>query len=193
MPCPFYRSQNVLCRLDSSKMTHGLKLTWYQCEYLHYFWIRYIGEYCHVIIPQNLGAILASSVASFQRSANIARQFLRMMIVFTDTSYPELTYSLNASSTYFIISDCNNPSFVGDGYCDDDTNNNDCEFDKGDCCGSLILTQYCHFCECIQYSTPSWTTTANISNFYQLIVAKLIKADSHLPTFQQIKILSTAK
>ena len=93
--------------------------------------------------------------------------FLRMMTVFTDTSSPELTYSLNASSTYFIISDCNNPSFVGDGYCDDDTNNNDCEFDKGDCCGSLILTQYCHFCECIQYSTPSWTTTANISNFYQ--------------------------
>ena len=111
-----------------------------------------------------------------------------MMIVFTDTSYPELTYSLNASSTYFIISDCNNPSFVGDGYCDDDTNNNDCEFDKGDCCGSLILTQYCHFCECIQYSTPSWTTTANIGNFHQLIVA--IKADSHLPTFQQIKMHS---
>ena len=73
----------------------------------------------------------------------------------------------NASSTYFIISDCNNPSFVGDGYCDDDTNNVDCEFDKGDCCGSLILTQYCHFCTCTQYSTPSWTTTANISNFDQ--------------------------
>ena len=71
------------------------------------------------------------------------------------------------SSINFIFSDCNNPSFVGDGYCDDDTNNVDCEFDQGDCCGSLILTQYCHFCKCTQYSTPSWTTTANISNFYQ--------------------------
>jgi len=75
------------------------------------------------------------------------------------TSTPEPT----TTTSYPTVNEhCNNPSFVGDGYCDDDTNNVDCEFDKGDCCGSLILTQYCHFCECTQYSTPSWTTTANI-------------------------------
>ena len=46
-------------------------------------------------IAQNWGAILASSIASLRRSASIARQFLRMMTVFTDTSSPELMHSLN--------------------------------------------------------------------------------------------------
>ena len=124
-----------------------------------------ISQYCHH------SSELRDKTGLFQRFApevsNYCPQFLRMKTILTNTSSPELLYSLNAISTYFIISDCNNPSFVGDGYCDDDTNNVDCEFDKGDCCGSLILTQYCHFCDCTQYSTPSWTTTANISNFYQ--------------------------
>ena len=41
--------------------------------------------------------------ASLWISANIARQFLRMMTIFTDTSFPELTYSLNAYQRSFVI------------------------------------------------------------------------------------------
>ena len=51
------------------------------------------------LITENCAAILASSIDSILRSAIIAGQFLRMMTVFTDTSSPELTYSLNTSDS----------------------------------------------------------------------------------------------
>ena len=42
----------------------------------------------------------------------------------------------------------NNPSWIGDGYCDDETNNAGCHFDGGDCCGANINTDYCNECIC---------------------------------------------
>ena len=38
--------------------------------------------------------------------------------------------------------------WIGDGYCDDETNNNECDFDGGDCCGQYINTAYCSKCIC---------------------------------------------
>ena len=40
---------------------------------------------------------------------------------------------------------------MGDGYCDDDNNNKDCEFDLGDCCNNANINwnQYCSICECL--------------------------------------------
>ena len=40
-------------------------------------------------------------------------------------------------------------ALVGDGYCHDLTNNHDCNFDGGDCCGPCINTKYCQDCQCI--------------------------------------------
>ena len=37
---------------------------------------------------------------------------------------------------------------VGNGYCNDITNNAGCNFDGGDCCGSCINTEQCSDCEC---------------------------------------------
>ena len=48
------------------------------------------------------------------------------------------------------ISGCSNPGWVGDGYCDDVTNNVQCGFDNGDCCGLNINTQYCQVCQCLE-------------------------------------------
>ena len=56
--------------------------------------------------------------------------------------------------------DCSNPSWIGDGYCDDDTNNEPCEYDGGDCCVSDIDTQYCTECQCIEHNTTAVNTTA---------------------------------
>ena len=39
--------------------------------------------------------------------------------------------------------------WLGDGYCDDETNNEGCLFDGGDCCGPFVNTEYCSQCECI--------------------------------------------
>ena len=38
---------------------------------------------------------------------------------------------------------------VGNGFCNDETNNADCNYDGGDCCGSCINTDYCSQCVCL--------------------------------------------
>ena len=38
---------------------------------------------------------------------------------------------------------------VADGFCNDETNNDDCHYDGGDCCGSCINTDYCSQCTCL--------------------------------------------
>ena len=43
---------------------------------------------------------------------------------------------------------CN--EWIGDGYCDDINNNQDCSYDDGDCCGSNVNTQYCNICQCLE-------------------------------------------
>ena len=47
----------------------------------------------------------------------------------------------------YIDNGISNP-IVGDGYCNDITNNAGCNFDGGDCCGSCINTEQCLDCEC---------------------------------------------
>ena len=45
--------------------------------------------------------------------------------------------------------ECPSPAWIGDGYCDDVTNNQYCNYDGGDCCGAAINTQYCSVCQCL--------------------------------------------
>ena len=44
---------------------------------------------------------------------------------------------------------CLQLSWVGDRYCDDDTNTIECNFDGGDCCGPDVKTELCTDCQCI--------------------------------------------
>ena len=39
--------------------------------------------------------------------------------------------------------------YKGDGYCDDENNNANCEFDGGDCCRNNLTTTYCTQCQCL--------------------------------------------
>ena len=48
-----------------------------------------------------------------------------------------------------------NPSWVGDGICDDLTNVFECDYDGGDCCLSDTDTSYC--LECLCHSDPTIT------------------------------------
>ena len=52
---------------------------------------------------------------------------------------------------WFFIPACSSPipHYIGDGWCDDENNNNGCGFDGGDCCGPDVKTQYCSECECL--------------------------------------------
>ena len=67
-------------------------------------------------------------------------------------------------TTLIIIAGCVNPGWVGDGYCDDTTNNMVCNYDGGDCCGSNINTQYCSECQCLDGNNGTMTTTPVYGN-----------------------------
>ena len=45
------------------------------------------------------------------------------------------------------------PSVVGDGFCNDETNNADCNYDGGDCCGYDVNTARCSDCKCYHNET----------------------------------------
>ena len=51
---------------------------------------------------------------------------------------------------------------VGDGFCDDITNNELCNFDGGDCCGSCIITDFCTNCSCIGGDTGNDVLNAHV-------------------------------
>ena len=55
----------------------------------------------------------------------------------------------NFSWELISIADCTQPSKINDGYCNDETNIPECNYDGGDCCGSCINTDYCTNCTCI--------------------------------------------
>ena len=38
---------------------------------------------------------------------------------------------------------------VGDGFCNDEANHLECNYDGGDCCGPCVVKQYCSDCECL--------------------------------------------
>ena len=47
---------------------------------------------------------------------------------------------------------------MNDGYCDDNSNTFECNYDRGDCCGSNVNTEYCNECVCfwdIGCATPT--------------------------------------
>jgi trypsin len=47
-------------------------------------------------------------------------------------------------------SGCGSPEWVGDNYCDDENNNEECEYDGGDCCNNTMdgWDDFCEQCEC---------------------------------------------
>ena len=47
-----------------------------------------------------------------------------------------------------VIDCCENPALVNDGYCHDNVNNAECNFDGGDCCGSNVNIMACADCIC---------------------------------------------
>ena len=38
--------------------------------------------------------------------------------------------------------------WINDGFCDDINNNNECDYDGGDCCGTRANKEFCSDCLC---------------------------------------------
>ena len=48
----------------------------------------------------------------------------------------------------FLVPGCDNVALVGNGFCNDETNNPDCNYDGGDCCTTNANTTACSECAC---------------------------------------------
>ena len=67
---------------------------------------------------------------------------------FLSSKSDSLTFYDGITTTPF-YDNCINPHYVGDSFCDDITNNQECNFDGGDCCGSNVITSTCTECQCL--------------------------------------------
>ena len=54
--------------------------------------------------------------------------------------------------TCILVPECANVPLVGNGFCNDETNNAECNYDDGDCCGN-VNTDYCLDCACYNQQT----------------------------------------
>ena len=63
------------------------------------------------------------------------------------TTEPNTTESpKNQTTTTKSFCECPEPKWVSDGFCDDSTNNQKCNYDGGDCCGNDVDKTYCFDC-----------------------------------------------
>ena len=62
-----------------------------------------------------------------------------------------------------IFKDCNT-SLVNNGFCDDETNTENCFYDGGDCCGPCVIQIFCTVCECIDSSAYNLTPNPLVAN-----------------------------
>jgi hypothetical protein len=54
---------------------------------------------------------------------------------------------------------------VGNGFCDDDTNIAECDYDGGDCCG-CVITEHCEDCACLGNITNGEITNPFVGNSF---------------------------
>ena len=72
---------------------------------------------------------------------------------------------------------CDAPiELIGNGFCDDETNNQRCEFDGGDCCGECIKMDYCLNCVCYAPSAIDYSCKLYFFFNYVLISFYLPKS-----------------
>ena len=66
---------------------------------------------------------------------------------------------------------------MGDGFCDDSNNIEDCGYDEGDCCGLTSKKHFCVDCTCKckqihNYSKDTFACERSQSFFFQILLAK---------------------
>ena len=106
--------------------------------------------------PEVVGLFLAllRAVIIFQKATESSLQLLNCYVC-TFYNLPFLASSMATDlSTYlcllfsFSVPGCTNVAMVGNGFCNDETNNVDCNYDGGDCCVVNANTNSCSDCSC---------------------------------------------
>ena len=85
-----------------------------------------------------------------------------------------------------IVEVCTHNDWIGDGYCDDATNTEICNFDGGDCCSENIVITFCKVCECIGENT----STEENFNDGESVVASILASSTYeyLQVYIQVRI-----
>ena len=58
---------------------------------------------------------------------------------------------------------------VGNGFCNDDTNIAECDYDGGDCCGYCVVTDHCENCACLGNITSGEITNPLVEMAYVMM------------------------
>ena len=91
--------------------------------------------------------ITSFSPWTFSTSTGLGKYYYYYLTLYWDmcASY----YLIN--NINYILGNCQGViQYLGDGYCDDANNVEDCNYDYGDCCLENVITDYCTICECIE-------------------------------------------
>ena len=74
-----------------------------------------------------------------------------------------LIYSTNTIVSFlsnffdiYLLVVCANSSLIGNGFCNDQTNNEDCMYDEGECCGTCANMEQCSDCQCLEGSPTNY-------------------------------------
>ena len=70
---------------------------------------------------------------------------------------------------------CQYPDYIGDSYCDDGNNNEECGWDDGDCCGDYVNTDYCYDCFCLDPDDEDYDNSQSRKNKQSEKVEKMLK------------------
>ena len=68
---------------------------------------------------------------------------------FHNSTSTEVFNLIKKSSLLYSLEFCEFPDDIGDRVCDDENNNEACEYDGGDCCGPNVDTEHCKECQCL--------------------------------------------
>ena len=85
-----------------------------------------------------------------------------LLVIPETTTITITTANTNTTTTeapITTIQKCPKPNWIGDGYCDDETNIPKCNYDGGDCCGDSVDKSRCKVCKCSTISDTNTTKT----------------------------------
>ena len=69
-----------------------------------------------------------------------------------------------SSTTSGSTDGCEYPDYIGDDYCNDGNNYEECEWDNGDCCGTCVNVDNCSLCECLSAESGNGISNALVAN-----------------------------
>ena len=73
---------------------------------------------------------------------------LSMNLIHFFNDFKRISNIINLPHILFICQGCSYGELIGNGFCNDETNDGNCYYDGGDCCGINVNKDHCITCSC---------------------------------------------